>query len=409
MKTIALRHLAEINPPSPEFDAIPADGEVLFLPLEAVWSDDRADQTRRVPKSTVDSGYTRFQQGDTVCPKVTPTFQAARSMRAASVGAGTTELHVLRPRTNADPRWITYAVRSKHFLEEGVTAFQGVAGLQRVPPEFVANFRVVDFPLEEQRRIADFLDDRVARIDQIVAARRRQILAVHERYTAWLAAFLDELGSASGWAPLRRFDVAIEQGWSPEAEAATAEHGEGGVLKLGAVRGGEFEPGQHKAFLPGTVPRPEFKVRVGDLLVTRANTPTLVGDAAVVNDLGGWHLYLSDLIYRLVISNYGVGLASTALRGPRSRQSIGVTARGTSGSMPKLRGEDILSIEVPLAPRQQHEALGAEDAVERERRDKCVADLVRAVALCAEYKQSLITAAVTGELDVTTAGRTLPQ
>ena len=45
--------------------------------------------------------------------------------------------------------------------------------------------------LEEQRRIADFLDDRVARIDQIIAARREQsgmspsgIEARRERYSA---------------------------------------------------------------------------------------------------------------------------------------------------------------------------------------------------------------------------------
>ena len=45
------------------------------------------------------------------------------------MGAGTTELHVLRARPGVDPRWICYAVRSGHFLQEGVTAFEGVADL----------------------------------------------------------------------------------------------------------------------------------------------------------------------------------------------------------------------------------------------------------------------------------------
>lgn len=72
MKTIALRRLAHVNPPAPNFDRLAPDADVLFLPLETVWADDRADQGRRVPKSQVSSGYSRFQAGDVVSPKVTP-------------------------------------------------------------------------------------------------------------------------------------------------------------------------------------------------------------------------------------------------------------------------------------------------------------------------------------------------
>jgi type I restriction enzyme S subunit len=91
------------------------------------------------------------------------------------VGAATTEVHVLRSKpTVADPRYVRYALLTKPFLEEGVSRFQGVAGLQRVPEDFVRDFRVNDRPLDEQRRIADFLDDQVARIDKAIAGRRGQ-------------------------------------------------------------------------------------------------------------------------------------------------------------------------------------------------------------------------------------------
>ena len=42
------------------------------------------------------------------------------------------------------------------------------------------NFPFPDRSVEEQRRIADFLDDRVARIDRIIAARREQIAGLKE-------------------------------------------------------------------------------------------------------------------------------------------------------------------------------------------------------------------------------------
>src|SRR4051812_40904814 len=114
-----MRILAELNPATAEFDVVTDDESVGFLPLEAIWADDRADHSRMSRKADVKSGYTRFRPGDVVVPKVTPTFQAARSMIARTVGAGTTEIHVLRPRTGVDPRWICYAVRSKPILDEG--------------------------------------------------------------------------------------------------------------------------------------------------------------------------------------------------------------------------------------------------------------------------------------------------
>lgn len=103
VKTVPLRYLAEINPPSPELDAMSDNAEIEFLPLEAVWPDERADQTRVILKHDA-SGYTRFNAGDIVSPKVTPTFQAGRSMITNHAGVGTTELHILRARDGVDSR-----------------------------------------------------------------------------------------------------------------------------------------------------------------------------------------------------------------------------------------------------------------------------------------------------------------
>ena len=68
MKTVPLRQLAELNPQSPRVDSRSPAEEVLFLPLEAVWSDARADQSRTALKGDVESGYTRFHAGDVVVP-----------------------------------------------------------------------------------------------------------------------------------------------------------------------------------------------------------------------------------------------------------------------------------------------------------------------------------------------------
>ena len=258
--------------------------------------------------------------------------------------------------------------------------------------------------VDQQRQIAAFLDDRVVRIDQIIAARREQIRLISETYSAWLDALISRFRQL----PLRRFLRRIEQGWSPIADSVPAINGESGVLKLGAVRNGDFHPEQNKAFLRDSAPRERYRVRQGDLLITRANTATLVGDAGVVKDVGDVPLYLSDLIYRVELSGYDADLASAALRTSHVRQLIGVVARGTSGSMPKLRGEDLAELPLPIVPAEDQVATAALEMAERETRDREIAHLSQSIHLLTEYKSSLITAAVNGEIDVTTAGSGIP-
>jgi len=82
--------------------------------------------------------------------------------------------------------------------------------------------------------------------------------------------------------PLRRLLKKIEQGWSPIADERTAEDHEWAVIKLNAVDAGSFRSEAHKALLTETTPDTRYEVRGGDVLLTRANTPDLVGDACLV-------------------------------------------------------------------------------------------------------------------------------
>lgn len=396
--TIALRHLAAINPATPEFDALPTDAEVLFLPLETVWSDDRADQTRRAPRSAVGVGYTRFRAGDTVCPKVTPTFQAGRSMRAESVGAGTTELHVLRPRPGVDPRWVTYAVRSKHFLDEGVTAFQGVAGLQRVPPEFVANFRVVDVSEEEQRRIADFLDDRIVRIDQIIAARRRQHELMVEAFRSHVEVTLRTLPRI----PVRYLAREILVGIVIQPSKLYTDD-EVGVPALRGlnVREGRISRGELvRITLAGHQENPRSRLHTGDVVVVRTGD---AGTAAVVpEDCDDWNCI--DLVIIRPAQDVSAHFLEIALNSAKHQASV---AAPSSGAMQQHFGVSALGgLLVPHSTKAAE--MAASLAADRMRTWQRLEELATSVSLLQEHKQSLITAAVTGELDVSTAGSRMP-
>lgn len=306
--------------------------------------------------------------------------------------------------TEANLRWLYYVLQTLNL--SSLSNDVGVPGLSRAA---AYERRVADIEPAEQQRIADFLDDRVGRIDRIVAARQQQRRLAREAYEAWLDTACAELRDRCGETPLRRLKLVIEQGWSPQVDAAAAQPGEPGLLKLGAVRRGEFYSDQNKAFPESMTPREEYRIERGDLLITRANTPALVGDVAVVDEVGECPLYLSDLIYRVKTERADSHFISTCLRTSAARQEIAVIARGTSGSMPKLRGEDLRGLSVPNASLPEQRALGLADQRQRLDLTSTTAALTRSIDLLTEYKQSLITAAVTGQLDVTTASTRIPE
>jgi type I restriction enzyme, S subunit len=184
--TTPLGRLVEINPGVPEFLRDP-DAEVTFMPLECVWPDGLADTSRRAKASAVANGYTQFRDGDILLPKITPTFEAGRTFPVqidTAVGAGTTELHVLRVRPGFVARFIAYVCRSQPFLQDGATRLQGVGNLRRVPAEYIAKFTVQVGDPMQQCVIADYLDRETAKIDTLIEEQRRLIEMLRERRAA---------------------------------------------------------------------------------------------------------------------------------------------------------------------------------------------------------------------------------
>jgi len=248
--SIRLRFPARVNPTTATFDRLGSDAAITFLPMESIWPDARLDLSNTRSIGEVERGYTRFQEGDVLLPKITPTFEGSRATIARGllngVGAGTTELHVLRPGPELDSRFLFYICHSHQFLHQGAGSMFGVAGQQRVPENFVADFRIPRFGLFEQRRIADRLDEETSLIDRTVAAKRRQVSLLNERKTSLILDAVTGISAGrsldrewlafdADWQAMRIKDlVASVQGgdWGSEAAA------DGGVL---VIRGADFD------------------------------------------------------------------------------------------------------------------------------------------------------------------------
>ncbi|QMT40363.1 restriction endonuclease subunit S [Neisseria shayeganii] len=120
----------------------------------------------------IKKGYTHFAENDVVIAKITPCFQNRKSavMRGLpnKIGAGTTELHVLRPYSEkVMPEYLLLIAKNAAFISDGVANFTGTAGQQRVSSTFVENYPIPLPPLAEQVRIVAKLDALLAQIEPL--------------------------------------------------------------------------------------------------------------------------------------------------------------------------------------------------------------------------------------------------
>lgn len=396
-----LRHVTQVNPLSHRFDRLPGDELVTFLPMENVWPGDKLDLTQVRPKSSVATGYTRFESGDVVVPKITPTFEAGRSVLIPdiphSVGAGTTELHVVRPGPGIDPRYLLYIFLSHEFLKVGESELYGVAGQKRVPDDLIRNW-AIDLPsLDEQWRIADFLDAETARIDRLAdaiaisselleAKRRALLMSVfpeHGPRQVRLGYFLNLVTSGPrGWG-----DYVGPEG-SPFFRSAN-------------LRRDGIEPNLADLVLvdpPSTsaAEAARSRVRVGDVLIgiTGANTGWVtLADQRIAQANVSQHVCLVRP-GKMVESRW---LAYT-LCAPQVQELLLGSQYG--GTKTQLSLGDIRDLVVPLPSISEQQRIVADIAegltamaTERALRDQ-------QLTLLAERRQALITAAVTGGITV---------
>lgn len=170
-KTVPVWQYAEVNPATPEFKTLYEGAEVSFMPLETIWPGGRADYSSTVAWS-VKLSYSQFRQGDILVPKITPTFEAGRTIIAeipTELGLASTEVHVVRPNDSADARFLQYCFQSLPFLDEGAHSLQGVGNLRRITPRFVQEHRVLDATIDLQHAIADYLDRETGETDAMIA------------------------------------------------------------------------------------------------------------------------------------------------------------------------------------------------------------------------------------------------
>ncbi|WP_149551718.1 restriction endonuclease subunit S [Streptomyces marokkonensis] len=167
-----------------------------------------------------------------------------------------------------------------------------------------------------------------------------------------------------GWARVRLGDILdrIEAGKSYKCEPRPATSEEWGVIKVSAMTWGEFGEDENKAVPAGFSFNPDYEIRPGDILLSRANTAAYVGASVLVRNCRP-RLLLSDKSLRLIPAK-GVDREWLAyfLSSPGVRGEISERATGTKDSMRNISQGALADIECPLPPlAEQQRIVGALD------------------------------------------------
>ena len=271
----------------------------------------------------------------------------------------------------------------------------------------------------EQLKIGQFLDYETAKIDSLIEKQQKLIELLKEKRQAVIShavtkglnpdvpmkdSGVEWLGQVpEHWkiVNIQRVLNSIEQGSSPVAQNQPPDDGEYGVLKISAVKKGKFIPSETKTLDFKTQLEEKYRVKLGDLLVTRANTPLLVADACVVRSEPKTPIMMCDLIYRLNITTdiFNEFLCYWLLSNS-GRTQIELDARGSSMTMAKVAQGHIKAWKV-VVPEMVEQIAIVEYLDKRLKEiDNLIDKANSAIQLMQERRAALISSAVTGKIDV---------
>nr|WP_080688429.1 restriction endonuclease subunit S [Rhodococcus aetherivorans] len=324
---------------------------------------------------------------------------------------------ILTPGREVVDRYFVHLLKSSGFVQELRSTSNQLRDGQALGLEHFAQVRVPLPPSSEQVAIAGFLDRETSRIDALIGKQEQLIATLREDRTATITLAVTKgldpdvgvresgvewLGKIpQHWVParLKSVMVSIDSGTSVNGADIPAEPGEVGVLKTSCVSGGWFNPTANKTVVDEDISRVSCPVRKDTLIVNRANTPLLVGSAGYVAHAPR-NLYLSDKLWQVRFEGALASFIYYWTRTDTYRSQIAASCVGASSSMQNLSMGDFRNFALALPPEKEQAAL-VDFLDERCRTiDSLIDKAAEVIVTMREYRSALITAAVTGKIDV---------
>ncbi|MYA73387.1 MAG: hypothetical protein F4Y27_01730 [Acidimicrobiaceae bacterium] len=315
-----------------------------------------------------------------------------------------------RPRSNIDPRYLNYCVRATFFQDE-ISANAVVSTISNFNAERYGNLQLPWRPIAEQRAIADYLDTETTRIDTLISKNRHLITLLAEYRTALITETVtrdlppDATGTAKfgpqGWRPLKYYCSEPPQYGLNVSSSEYTDHNSDDLRLLRTTdikEDGSLTSGNEVYLNPETI-SPTYRLTTGDLLLSRSGT------------LGRSFLFTAAQ-HPATFAGYLIRFRPRSGVDPRYLNYCflttffddTITANAVASTIANFNAERYGNLRLPWRPLPEQRAIADDLDTETARIDALSDRIITAINLLQESRSALITAAVTGQIDVPTRG-----
>jgi type I restriction enzyme S subunit len=304
-----------------------------------------------------------------------------------------------------DPRFLVYSFQSleasQYLTSRAESATRSHA---RVDPSDIIKFKIPRFAIEDQQRIADYLDRETAEIDALIAEKGRMLVLLEEKRAALVTRAVTR--GLNPHAPLKPSGLE----WLGDVPCAWTTHR---FKNLFSIRDERSEDGKEElltvSHISGVTPRSEKTVYMfkaedmagykkcypGDLI-----TNTLwafMGALGIARESGivspDYHVYEPN-------NQVDPEFLDLLVRSDVFKTEILRHSKGVWSSRLRLYPEEFFDIRFPLPPIDEQVRAVAEFQTVDKRDRQLTLEIDQSIQLLRERRSALITSAVTGQIPI---------
>lgn len=197
---------------------------------------------------------------------------------------------------------------------------------------------------------------------------------------------------------LKRLIADVDSGTSVNASDEPAEQDELGVLKTSSVYTGEFRASENKRVFREEYDRASCQLQINTLIVSRMNTPDLIGAAGLVRNAPE-NLFLPDRLWQVSFNDAVPAFMHYWTLTGNYRGQVKSVCTGTSASMKNLTQEQFGNLIVGVPPKDEQKQIASFLDYETAKIDALIEKQQQLIALLGEKRQAVISHAVTKGLN----------
>jgi type I restriction enzyme S subunit len=390
--------------------------DAVYVGLEHVESWSGRLQLENQPES-VDSVVASFRAGDVLFGKLRPYL--AKAARPNFDGVCTSEILPLRPTAECSQSYVMYCLLNAPYIRWLDSLTYGTK-MPRVGPEQVGNGYMPVPSESEQRAIAAFLDRETERIDALVAKKERLVELLQEKRTALITRAVTKglnptvpmkdsgvawLGDIPAHWELKRLKHllaatkgAIKTGpFGSQLQSSEMQSGDIKVYNQRSVLDRDFSSGENYVSLEKFAELHAFETFPGDLLITTRGS---IGRCAVLPEDAERGI-LHPCVMRVQPDQRRISTRFLEIQIEEAAIVLDqLRFMSNATTIDVIYSESLREVWLTLPPLEEQAAIASFLDRETARIDTLVAKVHDAIERLKELRTALISAAVTGKIDV---------